>query len=168
MAQLVREVERQAAQVRELARRDELTGLPNRRVWNEELPRALEFACRDSRPLCIALLDLDRFKAFNDEHGHPAGDRLLKEASAAWHGELRRVDLLARYGGEEFVVLLPNTDAGEAQEIIERALRATPHGQTFSAGIAVWDRAETAEELVERADAALYEAKAAGRNRVLV
>ncbi|MFF5288154.1 GGDEF domain-containing protein [Paractinoplanes globisporus] len=168
MAQLVREVERRAAQVRDLARRDELTGLPNRRVWNEDLPRALEFARRDRRPMSVALLDLDHFKLFNDTFGHPAGDRLLKEASAAWHGALRAVDLLARYGGEEFVVLLPDADEGEAREIMERVLAATPQEQTFSAGIAVWDGDETPDQLVARADAALYAAKNAGRNRVTV
>ena len=168
MAQLVRQVERQAAQVRDLARRDELTGLPNRRVWNEDLPRALEFARRDGRPMTVALLDLDHFKVFNDTYGHPAGDRLLKEASAAWHGALRAVDLLARYGGEEFVVLLPDAGEAEARQIVERALAATPQGQTFSAGVAVWDGSETPDQLVARADAALYVAKAAGRNRVMV
>jgi diguanylate cyclase (GGDEF)-like protein len=167
MAQLVRELERHAAQVRELARRDDLTGLANRRVWAEEMPRALDFARRDGRPVSVALLDLDHFKLFNDAYGHPAGDRLLKEASAAWHGSLRSVDLLARYGGEEFIVLLPDADAGEARRIVERALAATPQGQTFSAGIAVWDGDETGDQLVARADRALYEAKAGGRNRVL-
>jgi diguanylate cyclase (GGDEF)-like protein len=168
MAQLVREVERQAATVRDLARRDELTGLPNRRVWNEDLPRALEYARRDGRPMSVALLDLDHFKLFNDTYGHPAGDRLLKEASAAWHGALRAVDLLARYGGEEFVLLLPDVSEDGARQIVERVLAATPQGQTFSAGIAVWDSHETPEELLARADAALYEAKAGGRDRVTV
>ncbi len=166
MAQLVREVERQAQQVRELARQDELTGLPNRRAWNDELPRALEHARRDGRPVSVAVLDLDRFKQFNDTYGHPAGDRLLKSASAAWHGTLRTVDTLARYGGEEFVVLLPGAGPGEAREVLARALAATPLGQTFSAGLAVWDGDETSDELIERADAALYEAKAAGRNQI--
>jgi diguanylate cyclase (GGDEF)-like protein len=167
MAQLVRQVERQAARVAEMARRDELTGLPNRRAWNDELPRALEAARRSGRPISIAVLDLDLFKIYNDAYGHPAGDRLLKEASAAWHGELRRADLLARYGGEEFVVLLPDADPGEARDVLERALRATPGGQTFSAGVAVWDHAETSDQLIQRADEALYAAKAAGRNRIM-
>ncbi|GIF26194.1 diguanylate cyclase (GGDEF)-like protein [Actinoplanes tereljensis] len=167
MAQLVREIERQSAQVAELARRDELTGLPNRRAWNDELPRALESARRAGRPVSVAVLDLDLFKQYNDAHGHPAGDRLLKEAAAAWHGELRKADLLARYGGEEFVVLLPETGDDAAREIIERALRVTPGSQTFSAGIAVWDHSETSDQLIERADEALYAAKNAGRNRIM-
>ncbi|MBM2619885.1 GGDEF domain-containing protein [Actinoplanes sp. LDG1-06] len=166
MAQLVREVERQAQQVRELSRQDDLTGLPNRRAWNDELPRALENARRDGRPVSVALLDLDHFKHFNDTYGHPAGDRLLKSASAAWHGNLRAVDTLARWGGEEFVALLPGADAAEARDVLERALRATPLGQTFSAGLAVWDGVETSEELLERADAALYRAKSNGRSQV--
>ncbi|MBU2664482.1 GGDEF domain-containing protein [Actinoplanes bogorensis] len=166
MTQLVREVERQAQQVRDLARRDELTGLPNRRAWNDELPRALEMARRDGRPVSVALVDLDRFKQFNDTYGHPAGDRLLKSAAAAWHGALRPSDTLARWGGEEFVVLLPGAEVSEAREILERALGATPLGQTFSAGVAVWDGEETSYELIERADAALYRAKAAGRRQI--
>jgi len=167
MAQLVRQVERQAQQVRELARRDELTGLPNRRAWNDELPRALEIARRDGRPVSVAVLDLDLFKQFNDAYGHPAGDRLLKASAAAWHGELRTVDTLARYGGEEFVVLLPGASGEEARDVLQRALAATPLGQTFSAGIAVWDEAETSDQLIERADTALYRAKNAGRNQIM-
>ena len=167
MAQLLRQVEQQAGQLRDLSRRDELTGLPNRRAWNDELPRALEHARRDGRPVSVAMLDLDRFKQFNDNYGHPAGDRLLKEASAAWHGTLRQVDTLARYGGEEFIVLLPDTDVQVAREVMGRALAATPLGQTFSAGVAEWDGRETSDALIARADAALYEAKTAGRNQIV-
>ncbi|WP_229076449.1 GGDEF domain-containing protein [Actinoplanes sp. DH11] len=166
MALLVRELECQAAQVRDLARSDELTGLPNRRAWNDELPRALERARRDRSPVTVAILDLDRFKTFNDTHGHPAGDRLLKAAAAAWHSALRDVDLIARHGGEEFVVLLPGAGPAEARQVLARALAVTPLGQTFSAGVAVWDRTETSDELLARADAALYAAKAGGRNRI--
>ncbi|GAA3342090.1 hypothetical protein GCM10020358_35830 [Amorphoplanes nipponensis] len=166
MAQLVRQVELQSRQVRELSRTDELTGLPNRRAWNDELPRALEHARRDGAPVTVALLDLDHFKRFNDSYGHPAGDRLLKEASAAWHGALRQIDTLARWGGEEFIVLLPGAGVDEARDVLARALAATPLGQTFSAGAAQWDGAETSEDLVQRADAALYAAKHAGRNQI--
>jgi diguanylate cyclase (GGDEF)-like protein len=167
MAQLLRQVERQSNRVRELARRDELTGLPNRRAWNDELPRALERARRDDAPVSVAMLDLDHFKQFNDRYGHPAGDRLLKEAAAAWHGAIRAADTLARFGGEEFIVLLPDTGTDEAVRVLERALAATPLGQTFSAGVATWDRTEASDELITRADAALYAAKAAGRRQVL-
>ncbi|MEU4692800.1 GGDEF domain-containing protein [Actinoplanes sp. NPDC023714] len=166
MALLVREVERQARQVRDLARSDELTGLPNRRAWNDELPRALERARRDHTPVTVAILDLDHFKAYNDTYGHPAGDRLLKAAAAAWSSALRDADLIARYGGEEFVVLLPGAGAAESRRVLARALDATPLDQTFSAGVALWDGAETSDELLKRADAALYAAKAGGRNRV--
>jgi diguanylate cyclase (GGDEF)-like protein len=167
MAQLLRQVERQSRKMRELARRDELTGLPNRRSWNEELPRTLERARRDDAPVSVALLDLDHFKRFNDSYGHPAGDRLLKEAAAAWHSAIREVDTLARYGGEEFILLLPDTGTEEAVQILERALAATPLGQTFSAGVATWNRTETSDELTARADTALYAAKANGRRQVL-
>jgi diguanylate cyclase (GGDEF)-like protein len=167
MAQLLRQVERQARRVRELSRQDELTGLPNRRAWNDELPRALEHARRDGTPVSVALMDLDRFKRFNDAYGHPAGDRLLKEAAAAWHATLRTVDTLARYGGEEFIVLLPSADTAHAESVLQRTLGATPLGQTFSAGVATWNGVETSDEMIARADAALYEAKAAGRNRIL-
>ncbi|WP_430784381.1 GGDEF domain-containing protein [Actinoplanes sp. G11-F43] len=168
MALLLRQVERQAEQVRELARSDELTGLPNRRAWNDELPRALERARRDGEPVTVAILDLDRFKHYNDTYGHPAGDLLLKSASAAWHGVLRQADVIARYGGEEFVVLLPAAGAEDARRVLDRALAVTPLAQTFSAGLAVWNGRETSDELLQRADAALYAAKEAGRNRVEV
>jgi diguanylate cyclase (GGDEF)-like protein len=167
MAQLLRQVEHQARRVRDLARQDELTGLPNRRAWNDELPRTLERARRDGDPICVAILDLDHFKLFNDTYGHPAGDRLLKAAAAAWHTELRAVDTLARYGGEEFVILLPKVHTARAMVILERAKAATPLGQSFSAGIAVWDRTETSDQLLGRADEALYVAKEAGRDQIV-
>ncbi|GIF06896.1 hypothetical protein Asi03nite_44340 [Actinoplanes siamensis] len=164
---LLRFVERQTEQVRELARRDELTGLPNRRAWTDELPRALEQARQSGEPVSVCMVDLDRFKLFNDTRGHQAGDRLLKEAAAAWLSPLRQSDILARYGGEEFIVLLPGTDVAEACAIMERLRTVTPFEQTFSAGVAAWDRAETSEELIARADIALYEAKHTGRDRIV-
>jgi diguanylate cyclase (GGDEF)-like protein len=166
MAQLLRQLEAQTRRVRELTRIDELTGLPNRRAWGAELPAAVERARRDRAPLAVAMLDLDHFKRFNDQYGHPAGDRMLKSAAAAWREQLRSVDLLARYGGEEFIVLLPQADAGVAAEVLERLRTATPLGQTFSAGLAAWNGVETSDELVARADAALYAAKRGGRDRV--
>ena len=166
MALLLAASERQASYVRELSRRDDLTGLPNRRAWNAALARALPTARGDGRPVSIAMLDLDRFKLFNDTFGHPAGDRLLKEATAAWSATLRSTDILARYGGEEFIVLLPGADLGHAGAVLDRARAVTPSGQTFSAGVATWDGTETADDLIARADIALYAAKAAGRDRI--
>ncbi|MGI5185051.1 GGDEF domain-containing protein [Dactylosporangium sp. CA-152071] len=168
MAQLLRQLEAQTARVRELSRTDELTGLPNRRAWGAELPAALERARRDGAGLAVVMIDLDHFKRFNDEYGHPAGDRLLKSAAAAWSGQLRGTDHLARYGGEEFIALLPGADTAESVAVLRRLMAATPLGQTFSAGLARWNGVETSDELVARADAALYDAKRAGRNRVEV
>ena len=167
-AGLLRQVDAQARQLRELSRIDALTGLPNRRAWSSELPAVLERARRDRRPLTVAMLDLDHFKQFNDDFGHPAGDRLLKSAAAAWQERVRAVDVLARYGGEEFILLLPDADADEAVRLIERLREGTPLGQTFSAGVAVWNEAETSDELVNRADQALYRSKRDGRDRTTV
>ncbi|MER7283113.1 GGDEF domain-containing protein [Dactylosporangium sp. NPDC000244] len=166
MSQLLTQLDMQSQKVRELAVTDDLTGLANRRAWNAEVPRAVERARRTGTPLAVALVDLDHFKRFNDSYGHPAGDRLLKEAAAAWQHHLRSADLLARYGGEEFVVLLPGASADEAGRVLDRMREATPLGQTFSAGIAMLADGEGSDELVARADAALYAAKRAGRDRV--
>lgn len=150
-----------------VARTDDLTGLPNRRAWEEELPREMARARRDSRELCVVMIDLDKFKLFNDRHGHQAGDRLLKQAASAWAQELRTTDVLARYGGEEFALALPGGRPEEDALLVERLRAVTPDGQTCSAGMARWDGEETSAELVGRADAALYEAKRAGRDRVV-
>jgi diguanylate cyclase (GGDEF)-like protein len=151
-------------EVGRLARTDGLTGVANRRAWDDELPRELARSARSGRQLCVALLDLDHFKAYNDRNGHQAGDRLLKEAAAAWQGKLRKTDLLARYGGEEFAVLLPDCGLENAMQIAEHLRIARPE-VTCSLGVADWDGREDATELVARADRALYAAKAAGRNR---
>jgi diguanylate cyclase (GGDEF)-like protein len=153
-------------EVGRLARTDALTGVANRRAWDDELPRELARAARSGEPLCVALLDLDHFKAYNDRHGHQAGDRLLKAAATAWQGRLRKTDLLARYGGEEFAVLLPDCGLANGMEIAERLRTAQPEG-TCSLGVAAWDGQEEATALVARADRALYAAKKAGRDRCL-
>jgi diguanylate cyclase (GGDEF)-like protein len=167
MAQLLRQVEAQAVKLQALARIDELTGLPNRRGWAAELTAAIERARRDGNPLSVAMLDLDHFKRFNDEYGHPAGDRLLKGAAAAWSEQLRVGDQLARYGGEEFILLCPGADAETATDVLGRLRAVTPAGQAFSAGVASWDGVETSDELVARADQTLYQAKDAGRDCIL-
>jgi diguanylate cyclase (GGDEF)-like protein len=150
----------------ELADTDELTGLPNRRGWNRELDVALSTAERRGAPLCIALIDVDFFKEVNDERGHQAGDRLLKSAAAAWRSTLRPADILSRPGGDEFSLLLPDCDLDRARTVLERLRAATPSGRTCSIGVAQWD-GEPADQLVARADEALYDAKGAGRDRVV-
>lgn len=146
--------------VNESARHDPLTGLANRRAWEERLPLALAVAQRTGRPLSVAVLDLDGFKAYNDAHGHPAGDRLLARAAAAWSGEIREVDLLARIGGDEFGLLLPDAPVAAAQTVVARAAAAAPD-VGVSAGVVEWDGSESLDALVARADSALYADKTA-------
>jgi diguanylate cyclase (GGDEF)-like protein/PAS domain S-box-containing protein len=150
---------------KESARIDVLTTLPNRRGWDESLSRELARSRRESVTFCVALLDLDHFKEFNDTQGHQAGDRLLRRAASAWKLALRQSDFVARYGGEEFAVLLPVCDLDEAMEVIERLRAATPENQTVSAGVAEWNGYESEEALIDRADLALYNAKRGGRDR---
>ena len=155
-------------QLRTTARTDALTGLPNRRAWDEELERELARAKRYGGRLCLAMIDLDHFKRFNDREGHQAGDRLLADSATAWREQLRPSDLLARYGGEEFALLLPHVDAPAAAGVLSRLLGQVPRGQTASAGLAEWDGGEPGGMLVRRADTALYQAKRSGRARTVV
>jgi diguanylate cyclase (GGDEF)-like protein/PAS domain S-box-containing protein len=147
---------------------DSLTGLPNRRAWDERLAEEIAHAHRESDRLAVAFMDLDHFKSYNDEFGHAAGDELLKKAGVAWRQVLRPRDVLARYGGEEFVLAVPGCDGSEAVGIVTRVVAATPPGRTCSAGVVVWDGSEPPDELLRRADQAMYAAKSAGRNRVLL
>jgi len=168
LAGLIRHIDAQSRQLRELARTDTLTGLSNRRDWTAHLPLATEQARRRGEPLSIAMIDLDHFKRFNDEFGHPAGDRLLKSAASAWLAQVRSIDKLARYGGEEFILLFAGAGMADAAALVDRLRPVTPLGQTFSAGVAEWDGGETSDELIARADRALYAAKRGGRNRTEV
>jgi diguanylate cyclase (GGDEF)-like protein len=164
IAVLVRQIAALTEELGELARlvrTDPLTGLANRRGWDEQLARELAQAQRSTRPVSVALLDLDAFKRFNDAHGHQAGDRLLVAAAAAWQGELRDGDVLCRWGGDEFAALLPDCSEGEAHEIIARVTPTTPSFQSCAAGVAEWDGTETSDELVWRADAELLGQKRA-------
>ena len=166
MAGLLNVVRAQAVQLAALARSDALTGAPNRRTWDFELSRACQAARDDDRPLTLAVLDLDHFKAYNDTRGHPAGDLLLKEAAAAWSQHLQRGEVLARVGGEEFALLLPDHDAEATRVRVLELLASTPGGQTFSAGVATWQPGTDPAVAVAAADRALYNAKRGGRNRV--
>jgi diguanylate cyclase (GGDEF)-like protein len=159
------ERDRLTSQLRELARTDPLTGLPNRRVWDERVEIELNHARRIGHPVCVALVDLDHFKPYNDTHGHQAGDRLLSGATAAWSAQLRGGDLLARVGGDEFAVLLPECDLVGGRALIERLRVATPDEVGCSVGIIQWDGDEPTDVAIARADAALYAAKESGRAR---
>ncbi|MGH7685970.1 MAG: EAL domain-containing protein [Candidatus Dormibacteria bacterium] len=154
------------AALSEAARIDPLTGVPNRRAWNERLDYVITHAARSAEPLCVAMLDLDDFKQFNDDWGHQRGDLLLENAVHAWVAALRETDFLARFGGDEFAVIMPGCTATQASGVLERLIAATP--DAVSAGVAQWDAAETGEELVARADSALLHAKRVQRGGVVV
>jgi diguanylate cyclase (GGDEF)-like protein len=151
-----------AVALAEQARRDPLTGLVNRRGWEETLQAEMARARRTRAPLSMLMLDLDGLKAYNDTHGHQAGDALIAAAGRAWESRLRPTDVLARYGGDEFVALLPGCDETTALRVAEAMLTALPPGGSCSVGIAEWDGVETGAALVARADAVLYDVKRAG------
>ena len=171
------DLEAAEALLRDQADRDWLTGLHNRRF----LARAMEIHSRSgvrAAPFSLAILDLDRFKAVNDDYGHEAGDRVLRRLSAVLLGQVRERDTVARTGGEEFMLLMPATTADEAVACAERlcaAVRAEPWSRiapglalTASVGVATTDDAQEIDALVALADQLLYEAKRAGRDRVAV
>ena len=158
-----------------LATHDALTGIWNRRQIDQDLEAAVKHAHRSGSALCVLLVDVDPFKAINDQHGHAIGDEVLKVVAACLAGSLRAGDQVARYGGEEFLLLLPSTSLAQASVLAERLRSALQNSQalpehetniTASFGLAVWRAGESASHLVRRADRAMYRAKAAGRNRV--
>ena len=158
------------------ARTDALTGLKNRRSFNEELNRQFAQRQRQGIVFSLLLIDLDHFKQINDTHGHPAGDLVLRTVSERLTKTLREMDLVYRYGGDEFVVICPGSllrEAATAAERIRRAVETTPVQLkdvgiplALSVGVAEVGGSEIADGLLQRADEALYAAKHAGRNRV--
>ncbi|MFV0461295.1 MAG: EAL domain-containing protein [Actinomycetales bacterium] len=165
---LLRHAHAQADQLDKLARRDPLTAVANRRSWDHELSRAVEHARDTGDSLCVAIIDLDRFKAYNDAYGHQLGDQLLQESTQAWLSRLDPTAFLARIGGEEFGLLLPGSDVVQAHARLTTMLAATPRAQTCSAGLAAWTPGSTHLSLVADADHALYRAKRNGRDQVCV
>lgn len=161
--QLVRRVQTLLGELTEQAGTDELTGLPNRRAWEEALARELGAAATGGQPVTVVLLDIDYFKDYNDAHGHLAGDRMLRAGTSAWHAVLRNVDMLARWGGDEFGLLLPGCGVQQARQVLQR-MRDAASDLQFSAGVAQWRPEESAHELLIAADEALYQAKAGERN----
>jgi len=159
MAGLVRQVQAQAAKLETLSDTDELTGAPNRRLWFRQIPYEIARAQRSGRPMSVAMMDFDNFKTYNDTYGHAEGDRLLKAAVSAWQSQLRAGDLLARFGGDEFVVLLPDCDLESAERAMNRLRSVVPFDQTCSTGVACLAWNESADDLLARADEALYTSK---------
>jgi diguanylate cyclase (GGDEF)-like protein len=151
-----------------LAQQDGLTGIANRRTLDESVPVEFARARRSGQPLALVMIDIDHFKRYNDRRGHAAGDALLRAAAQGWARQLRPTDLIARYGGEEFTLVLPACSEDQAAQLIDRLRPLMPDRQTFSAGVAAWDGDETTNELVQRADRALLQAKKRGRNRTTI
>lgn len=167
-------------QTKELSITDELTGLYNRRHFNERFEREVQRSNRYKRPVTVLMIDIDYFKNFNDINGHLMGDEILKRVAHTLESNIRKSDFLARYGGEEFVVILPEIDKMHAVVVAEK-LRSTIEKKRFpkqenqpnknltiSLGIATFpEDSKEAKVLIDFADRALYKAKAAGRNRIM-
>ena len=172
-----RELEEANRMLAEMSRTDSLTGLLNRRAFLESSEGELRRAARARQECSVVMVDLDHFKAINDQHGHAEGDAILKAAASSLRSVLRDEDLVARWGGEEFILFLPNTDGAAALLVAEKARNTLaaihPGGDdarssvTGSFGVATHREGRTLESTIAAADHALYCAKEAGRNRVL-
>jgi diguanylate cyclase (GGDEF)-like protein len=159
---------------------DSLTGIDNRRSWSHQLATMLLLAGRNGRPVSVLMIDIDGFKNYNDEFGHPSGDAVLKTVARTLVDETRDSDFVARYGGEEFAVLLPETDREDALKVAEKirhkveGISGFKREVTISVGAATvvvkrnapFDVTQVGERIVGEADKALYHSKATGRNRV--
>ncbi len=175
MAALAFNSARQRELLRTQARTDSLTGMLNRRAYYERIGDELARGERTDSPVSAVLLDIDHFKRINDEHGHAAGDRALQAIATSLEATVRADETAARYGGEEFALIAARADSAAAVELAERARAAIAEvvveGQPLSAsaGVATWPTdADNPDRLLEAADAALYEAKRAGRDRTSV
>lgn len=174
LAQANRELARYAEEWERIGRFDSLTGLPNRRSFQQFLDHHISTAERFKEPLAMLVLDLDLFKAINDTYGHSQGDEVLKRVAATLAVNCRESDVVARWGGEEFGVLAPKTDLSGGAELAAKlcsavAASAMPEGlpqTTVSVGVAQWQAGESADSLFRRADEALYQAKIKGRDQV--
>jgi diguanylate cyclase (GGDEF)-like protein len=163
----------------EMVHVDSLTKLFNRRHFDLALEREIARAQRQQLPLSLVMVDVDRFKSVNDAYGHVSGDEVLCHVAEIMRASARKSDVLARYGGEEFVLILVGTPSDRARQVAERVRKAVEDQPvrlgakgsipvTISLGVADYDGAEAPLALIERADAALYRAKAGGRNQVAV
>lgn len=172
-----RELRQQKEAAEALARTDALTGIANRRAFDEAAQHEIRRALRYGTPLALLMTDIDHFKAINDTHGHSFGDQVLVDCARTLLASVREVDLVGRWGGEEFVILMPGTDIDEAVRAAERmrlAIAGMPTrfngktcGYTASFGVATFSQAQpTLDALLADADQALYRAKERGRNRV--
>jgi len=173
------ELEQSRKEIRALANTDDLTQIFNRRHFFELAKRELERSRRNGHALAIILFDIDDFKNINDSYGHLAGDFILKESCQACKAIVRPYDVFARFGGEEFIFLLPDTDTARAKAVADRLrLLVSEHVVsidensvriTISVGIAVFDpKKDTLDDVISRADNALYRAKKMGKNRLEV
>jgi len=170
-------LEQELRDVAGLVREDQLTGALNRRGFDELFERETARTSRGGHPLCVAMLDLDDFRKLNETHGHAGGDAALRHVVGVARTTLRGSDAIARFGGEEFVLLLPDATIFEASAAVTRLQRSLAQHSfvhddmrvfvTFSAGVALQEAGETQEALLRRADRAMYEAKKAGKNRVI-
>lgn len=168
------ELEKLNQKLTSLSLTDELTGLWNRRAFTSRLESEMARARRFKMPLSLISIDIDNFKSLNDTFGHPFGDLVLQQFAEILRTTKRAEDIAIRHGGEEFILMLPNCNGEDAQVVGQRLLAATENAPwpnrdvTCSLGIAIWSDQMDAEELVRRADVALYEAKRLGRNRAVI